>query len=489
MRVLFVTSEITPLIKTGGLADVSAALPAALRRLGVDVRVLVPGYTQVLQALPSMLAMTQRLPLPSYPDARLLIGALPDGVPLIAIDCPSLYMRGGGAYQDEKGNDWVDNAQRFSLLSWVAALLASEGSPLDWLPDVVHCNDWQSGLAPAYMHFSMQHVPSVMTVHNLAFQGTFPAYMAAQLGLPEESYQPDGVEYYGNLSFLKAGLYYADHITTVSPSYAQEIQGDELGFGMQGLLAHRSAELSGILNGIDTLVWDPATDRHLEAHYDADSLRGKAVNKRALQQRMGLQVDDKVPLFGLVSRFTHQKGVDLVLEIAPLLLAEPAQLVLLGSGDKEMQRAALELAQRYPGRMVVSVGFDEGLSHLIEAGVDIFLMPSRFEPCGLNQMYSQRYGTPPLVHATGGLKDSVVDCTTETLKQGTASGFVFSSKQAGGLLATARRAITIYRDKKKWNALQRNAMRKDFSWEKSATAYRDLYVKLVSASGEKLPEQ
>ncbi len=480
MRVLFVTSEITPLIKTGGLADVSAALPVALRKLGVDVRVLLPGYTQVLQALPSMLVMTQPLTLPGFPDARLLLGTLPDGVPLIAIDCPALYMRGGGAYQDERGADWADNAQRFSLLSWVAALLADEGSPLEWKPDVVHCNDWQSGLTPAYLHFSMHHVPSVITVHNLAFQGNFPAYMSTQLGLPEESFQAEGVEYFGNLSFLKAGLYYADQITTVSPSYAQEIQGEELGFGMQGLLTHRNDVLSGILNGIDTLAWNPASDRYLKAHYSADDLSGKAINKRAMQGRMGLEVDPDIPVFGLVSRFTYQKGVDLVLEMVPQIMALPAQLVLLGSGEKDMQRVALELVQRYPGQMAVSVGFDEGLSHLIEAGADIFLMPSRFEPCGLNQMYSQRYGTPPLVHATGGLIDSVVDCTTQTLKQGTASGFVFRRMQASDFMSAVRRAIAAYRTKKTWNAVQRNAMLKDFSWEKSAAAYRDIYTKLLS---------
>lgn len=485
MRVLFVTSEITPLIKTGGLADVSAALPAALRKLDVDVRVLLPGYAQVLQALPSMLEVDQRLPLPGYPDARLLLGTLPDGVPLIVIDCPPLYMRSGGIYQDERGEDWADNAQRFGLLSWVAALLASEDTLLDWKPELVHCNDWQAGLTPAYLHFSMHHVPSVMTVHNLAFQGTFPAYMTTGLGLPEESYQAEGVEYYGNLSFLKAGLYYANHITTVSPSYAREIQGDELGFGMQGLLAHRSADLTGILNGIDTLAWDPAHDRYLEAHYDADDLSGKATNKRVLQQQMGLEVDAKVPLFGLVSRFTYQKGVDLVLEMAPQILELPAQLVFLGSGDEAMQRAALELARRYPGKVAVSVGFDEGLSHLIEAGADIFLMPSRFEPCGLNQMYSQRYGTPPLVHATGGLIDSVVDCTPETLAQGTASGFVFTRMQAGDLISAVRRSIAAYRTKKMWKSLQRNGMRKDFSWEKSAAAYRDIYANLLHRQDDK----
>ena len=484
MRVLFVTSEITPLVKTGGLADVSGALPAALRALGVDVRVLLPGYANVLQALPSLHALPHKLTLAGFPDVRLLLGALPDGVPLIVIDCPALYARGGGPYQDESGADWVDNAQRFGLLSWVAALLSSSDLTLGWKPDLVHCNDWQSGLAPAHLHFSMQHAPSVMTVHNLAFQGAFPAYMSTQLGLPEQSYQPEGVEFYGNLSFLKAGLYFADHITTVSPTYAREIQGEELGFGMQGLLTRRNNVLTGILNGIDTAAWDPATDLHLARTYDAADLSGKAANKRALQERMGLRTDTDIPLFGLVSRFTYQKGVDTVLKIATALFKLPAQLVLLGNGDEDLQQAALELAHSYPGKMAVQVGFDEGLSHLIEAGADIFLMPSRFEPCGLNQMYSQRYGTPPLVHATGGLIDSVVDCTPQTLALGTASGFVFNKMDAPGLLAAARRAVTIYRDKKTWQALQRSGMGKDFGWEKSAAAYRDIYTQVLDTTSE-----
>lgn len=478
MRVLFVTSEVAPLVKTGGLADVSAALPAALRRLGEDVRLLVPGYPQILSALDAFKIEALFPGVAGFPDSRLFASVLPDGGALWVLDSPALFQRDGGIYQDAYGLDWPDNALRFGLLSKVAAILGGRNSPVGWKPDVVHCNDWQSGLTPAYMHFEPGGAPCVMTVHNLAFQGVFAPSSVEALALPPESFQPHGVEYYGNLSFLKAGLHYADHITTVSPTYAEEIQTDALGFGLQGLLKSRNADLTGILNGIDDLDWDPSCDPALAQGFDSDNMLGKAANKRELQSRMGLHPDSEMPLFGLVSRFTHQKGVDAVLEIAPQLIASPAQLVLLGSGDAAMQDEALALAQRYPGRIAVTAGFDEKLSRLIEAGVDVFLMPSRFEPCGLNQMYSQRYGTPPIVHATGGLVDSVVDCNEATLARGEATGFVFHKMTPQNLLACARRALLCYRDKEIWRALQLNGMTKDFSWRGSAIKYREIYAKL-----------
>lgn len=478
MRVLFVSSEVAPLIKTGGLADVSAALPFALRRLGDDVRVLMPGYPQVLRALESFKVDAFFSGIAGFPDFRLFFSVLPDGVPLWVIDCPELFQRDGGIYQDGKGSDWPDNALRFGLLSKVAAILGSAESPVDWKPEVVHCNDWQTGLTPAYMHFSPGSVPCVMTVHNLAFQGVFPPQMALELALPAESFHPHGAEFYGNLSFLKAGLYYANHVTTVSPTYAGEIQTEALGFGLQGLLKNRSKSLTGILNGIDDSEWDPALDPALSQTYTVKNMAGKAANKRALQKQMGLHVDADVPLFGLVSRFTHQKGVDIVLEIAPQLIASHAQLVLLGSGDATMQNDAMELARNYPGQVATMIGFDEGLSHLIEAGSDMFLMPSRFEPCGLNQMYSQRYGTPPIVHATGGLVDSVVDCNKTTLDKGEATGFVFDDMTPQGLLGCIQRAAMAYHDKKVWSALQLNGMGKDFGWQKSAEKYREIYASL-----------
>ena len=483
MRVLFVTSEVAPIIKTGGLADVSAALPAALLAMGVDIRVLLPGYSQVLKLLPELKEVfdfsTQvSTDLTFLPPSRLLSCKLPSGVPVFVYDCPELYLRGGGAYQDEKGIDWTDNAQRFGYFSKVAALLGSAETPISWKPQIVHCNDWQSGLAPAYLQYFKSPARTVMTIHNLAFQGSFPADVLPELGLPWDCYQPEGVEFYGNLSFMKAGLHYADHITTVSPSYAKEIQTDVQGLGMQGLLAHRNKFLTGIINGIDTNEWNPAADRYLAHPYDADNISGKAANKRMLQKQLGLQVDNEIPLFGLVSSFAQQKGLDIVLEAAEKLIALPAQLVLLGSGDSVLQNKALKLAHKHSKNIAAYVGFDEELSHQIEAGADIFLMPSRFEPCGLNQMYSQRYGTPPVVSTTGGLIDTVIDCNIKTLANGTASGFVINSMDVAGLMSTANRAVAVYRDKKSWRALQHICMSKDLSWGQSAAAYLKIYTHL-----------
>lgn len=479
MKVLFATSEVAPLIKTGGLADVSGALPAALRAIGIDVRVLVPGYNQVIAQLGSPQVVASFNELPGFPASRLLSGNMPNGVPLLVLDCPVLYQREGGPYQSPLGHDWADNALRFGLLSKVAAVLGSSASQLSWHPDLVQCNDWQTALAPAYLHFSPGAVPSVIAVHNLAFQGNFPPESVQQLGLPASCYSIDGVEFYGNMSFLKAGLFYADHITTVSPNYAYEIQMEELGAGLHGLLSTRSASLTGILNGIDTEEWNPATDKYLASTYSGANKSGKAKNKQALQITLGLNPDPDVPVLGVVSRFTHQKGLDLLLEIAPRLSKLPVQLVMLGSGDAQMQKAARDLAHLYPGKIGVMIGFDEGLSHQIEAGADMFVMPSRFEPCGLNQLYSQRYGTPPIVHATGGLADSVVDCSAKTLKDGTASGFCFTGMSAENLYTTIKRAVGLYQDKPKWAALCNNCMTKSLSWQRSAEAYRDIYLNVL----------
>ena len=474
LKVLFATSEMAPLIKTGGLADVSGALPAALRAAGVDVRVLLPGYTPVLAQLPQH-EVVAVFDMPGFPPARLLAGDTATEVPLLVLDCPELYQRAGGPYQDSDGRDWGDNPRRFALLSRIAAILASADTPLSWKPDLLHCNDWQTGLAPAYLHFWHGKTPSVMTIHNLAFQGVFPPHLLGELHLPPSSFAIGGVEYYGNLSFLKAGLYYADHITTVSPNYAQEIQREPLGFGMQGLLAQRRDRLTGILNGIDTDEWNPAGDDFLAKKYSAARMIGKAADKQALQQRMGLADEPDMPLLGVVSRFTHQKGLDLLLEVVPRLIDLPVKLVMLGSGEAQLQHTARELAALYPGKIGAHIGFSEELSHLIEAGADMFVMPSRFEPCGLNQFYSQRYGTPPIVHATGGLADSVVDCTPETLKDGSASGFVFGEMTAENLHATILRAVELYRDRKQWKTLCKHCMAKDFSWQHSAEAYLEVY--------------
>ena len=480
LKVLFATSEAAPLIKTGGLADVSAALPAALTALGVDVRVILPGYPQVMDALKTRSRAAKLPAFPGIAPANLLASRLPSGVPLFVLECP-IYERSGGPYQDAGATDWPDNDLRFGLFSYVCALLSTPASPFAaWTPDIVHCNDWQTGLTPVYLNYV--HGPrarTVMTIHNLAFQGLFPASSATRLGLPPQAFSIEGVEYYGNLSFLKGGLQFADRITTVSPSYASEIQRAPLGMGLEGVVARRHDVLSGILNGIDVEAWDPASDPYIERYYDASRLAAKQDNKRALQSRMGLREEPQIPLFGVVGRLTEQKGLDVLAQVAGDLIKLPAQLALLGAGDPALQREFQELAQHHPGRLAVQIGFDEGLSHQIEAGADVFVMPSRFEPCGLNQMYSQRYGTPPLVHGTGGLLDSVVDCTAATLKDRTASGFVFTPLDAPTLLANCRRAASAYADPRLWRQLQKNGMQRDFSWQARAQQYLALYRALA----------
>ena len=482
IKILFVTSELYPLVKTGGLADVSASLPAALQSLGLDVRILLPGYAGVMAQLPH----TRKAALISnvsayYPDCTLRTSRAPDtNVPLMLLDCPTLYHHENGPYQDRSGSDLPHNHLRFGLLGYVAALLGGDESPLTWRPDIVHCNDWQSGLAPAYLHYMPgTKPPSIITIHNLAFQGIFPLDIFPWLGLPVQSFQMNGLEYYGNVSFLKAGLFYADRITSVSPTYTAEIQRAPLGMGLQGLLTTRRDHLTGILNGIDEKAWNPHSDPHIPAHYDAIDLSNKRHNKRALQQRMGLDVNANVPLIGVVSRLTHQKGIDMIVQIIPELMARGCQLAILGSGEAVHENALLQFAQQHPGKVAVKIDFDENLSHLITAGIDMFLMPSRFEPCGLNQMYSQRYGTPPIVSATGGLADTVIDCNPETIAAQEGSGFVFEDLQSSGLLTAIDRALTYYRDASVWPKLQRAGMERDFSWTTSAQRYLDLYQSLL----------
>ena len=465
MRILFVTPECAPLTKTGGLGDVSAALPAALRSNGIDVRTLLPGYGEVLSGTEG-LAEVARLHLLGF-DVRLL-----EAGPLLVIDCPTLYRREGGPYQDRSGQDWGDNALRFAVLSKTASVLAGRESPLAWRPDCVHCNDWPAALAAAYLAFDANAAAtSMVTVHNLAFQGNFDAALLERLGLPQHSFTSEGLEFHGRLSFLKAGLAYAGAISTVSPSYAREIQSEAFGCGLDGLLRRRRESLTGILNGIDTTLWDPASDPLLPAPYDASRLELKALDKQALQFRLGLNVDAAVPLLGVVSRLTHQKGSDLLAEVIDDLAAMPAQLAVLGKGETRMEEALRAAAERYPGKVSVTVGFDEGLAHLIEAGADIFLMPSRYEPCGLNQMYSQRYGTPPVACATGGLIDTIEDGL---------SGFLFARPESRAFLEAVRRAVECRRDARRWREVQRRGMQRDFSWSAAARQYAVLYSRLAT---------
>jgi len=474
-RILFATSEARPLVKTGGLADVSGALPAALRRLDIDCRLLLPGYHSVMTGVRNLQEIWYFQDFHGYGEVRLHQGEMPDsGVPVYVVDCPWHYLREGGPYQDVHGKDYPDSAWRFALLSRMAALLAGPISPVDWRPELLHCHDWQTGLAPAYLRFAGgAAVPSIMTIHNLAYQGIFPPDHVEPLGLPRASFLPEGVEYYGNLSFLKAGLYYADWITTVSPSYAEEIQHPAMGMGMQGLLANRRQQLTGILNGIDTEDWNPADDRHLPCKFSARKSTGKVECKATLQRDLNLEADAAAPLFGVISRLTHQKGLDWVLQVAEGILHRGGQMAILGSGDKALETAFRQLAHGHPGRVATVIGYDEGLSHRIEAGADIFLMPSRFEPCGLNQMYSLRYGTVPIVHATGGLKDTVEDGVT---------GFVFHASEAHALWQAVERALYAWGKPKVWRKMMLAGMNQDFSWEKSAREYAALYEQLLSSN-------
>jgi starch synthase len=366
---------------------------------------------------------------------------------------------------------------RFALLARVAARLSGAGTPVPgWRPDVLHCHDWQTGLAPYYLRFyESDGAATVLTIHNLAFQGVFSSGVMGELGLTSSDWHMDGVEYYGYMSFLKAGLRHADALTTVSPTYAHEIQSPAEGMGMQGLLTDRAGQLTGILNGIDYATWNPAHDPHLAAQYDREHLYVKAANKAALQRQVGLAERTDCPLFGVVSRLTYQKGLDLVAAAGDLLAEFPAQLVVLGNGEKGLEAAFQDLAERHPGDVAVTIGFNEALAHRIEAGADIFLMPSRFEPCGLNQMYSLAYGTPPLVRATGGLADTVVNYSTAGLTAGSANGFVFQDATLDAVVGTARWAASIWHDKASWHQLQQNAMAGDYSWKGPAQSYLDLY--------------
>jgi starch synthase len=481
MRALFATPELAPWAQSGGLGDVSATLPPALQRLGVDVRVLVPGYAALLAAHPGARVLTQwSRPAGALAPARLLASQGAGGVPLLIIDCPEYYRREGTPYADAAGRDWPDNHLRFGLLSWVAAMLASQASPLPWLPHLLQCHDWPAGLAPAYLHFEPgTRAVTVMTVHNLAFQGIYPAKNLGVLGIPAEAFHIDGVEFHGKLSFLKAGLSYADSLTTVSSTYALEIQTAEHGCGLDGLLRSRGDRLTGILNGIDASAWNPAADPHLAARYDISRMDGKALDKLALQRELGLRVDRETPLIAFIGRMTHQKGLDLLSRIVPDVIAMPAQLAVLGRGDRDLEREFMALASRFPEACAAAIRFDEALAHRIEAGADIFVMPSRFEPCGLIQMYSLRYGTPPVVRSTGGLADTVVDATPEALAAGTANGFTFFAADAAALADALARAIRAWRDKAMWNAMQRTGMSQDFSWNRSAASYLSLFRSLV----------
>ncbi len=482
MRVLQVSAEIFPLLKTGGLADVAGALPAALARAGCEVRVLLPGFPAIASQLAEA-ADVAELATPWGERARLRYGhfAALGGQAGYVIDAPALYHRPGNPYQDDAGQAYADNHRRFALLGFAAARLA-QGLDGLWAPHIVHSHDWHAALANAYLALAGGHgAHTVFTVHNLAYQGLFDARVLAELGLPARAFAVAGVEFHGALSFMKAGLYYAERITTVSPTYAREIQTAEQGCGLDGLLRDRHAVLSGILNGVDEAVWDPATDALLPTRYDALRIAGKARCKAALQAELGLAVDNAQPLFGIVSRLVEHKGLSLLLAVLPEIVARGGQLVLLGSGDAPLEAAFVEAARRQPQQVAVRIGYDERFAHRVFGATDITLVPSRFEPCGLTQLYGLRYGSLPLVRRVGGLADTVVDSSLENLAEGTATGLVFDRFDADDMQRAVRRAFALYRRRTDWRAVQRRAMAQDVSWTGSAERYAALYRELAGA--------
>ncbi len=484
LRVLHAAAEIYPWVKTGGLADVLGALPASLARSGLDTRVVLPGLPALAAALVDVQAPLRLAPRFGAEDIAVVRGALPlDGkrsLPAYLVDAPSLYRRPGTPYGAPDGQDWPDNHRRFALLGWVAAQLASAALDAGWRADVLHAHDWHAGLAPAYLRLSGQaSVGSVFTIHNLAFQGLFPAEVLGELDLPSSAFAIDGLEFHGKVSFMKAGIQYADRVTTVSPSYAREIQTPEQGCGLDGLLRHRSGVVTGVLNGVDPAVWNPAKDAYLEDGYSSRSLAGKARLKAALQRELGLAPTAAAPLFGVVSRLTAQKGLDLLLQSLPAIRHVGGQLALLGSGDTALEQAFAAAATADPLHCAVRRGYDEALAHRIIAGADLIMVPSRFEPCGLTQLYGLRYGTLPLVRRVGGLADTVVDVTPESVAAKDATGFVFADATAAALSHAIERAGELWQQRKTWAQLMRNAMRQDVSWDTAASHYAALYRALV----------
>jgi starch synthase len=471
-----------PLLKTGGLADVTGALPKAQLKQKAEARVLLPGFPAVKDKMgPTDLVAV----IDTFAGRAALSFGYFDGVGVYVIDAPHLFHREGSPYHDEYQNAYQDNYLRFGLLGWIGADL-TRGLDSMWRPDIIHAHDWHAGLACAYLAEMDSHerTKSVFTIHNLAYQGCFAPIHMAQLHLPWYLYNMNGLEYYGQISFMKAGIFFADHVTTVSPTYAREILGPENGFGMQGLLSLRASQgrLTGILNGIDDVVWDPKTDPLIPQNFDKRTLNARLADKEALQKEFHLEVTNSKPLFGVVSRLVHQKGLDLVLEALPFIMEQGGQFVLLGSGEQWLERGFEDFAHNNPayrGNVAVRLGYDDALSHRITAGSDVLMVPSRFEPCGLTQMAALRYGSLPLVHNTGGLADTVVNSTVENVDNKTATGFIFYDCNRDALQGAVSRAMELWKSRKTWRTIQQRAMTRNFGWKESARQYLDIYRKLL----------
>jgi starch synthase len=473
-KVLFVASEIYPMAKTGGLGDVAASLPATLAQDGVDIRLMMPAYPSALAQVRGLAVDRHFDDIAGFGAVDLLVGRTPSGLRVWLVFCRRLYERSGGPYHDEFGAEWPDNLERFALLCQAASRLASD--PGEWTPDIVHANDWHTALVPSLLDHGGR-VKSLLTIHNGLYQGEATREQLHAFGVPAQRLERLGS---GKLSFLSLGVQQAGLLNAVSPTYARELQTPAFGFGLEDLFATRSRDLSGILNGVDYGVWDPRNDPHLAHAYSELNLAGKASCKTALLEEMNLDGSLAAPLVGIVSRLTWQKGLDLVVKSAEHLLTAGARLVVLGLGEKALEQGFRELAERHPDRVAVRFEHDEALAHRIVAGADIFVMPSRFEPCGLNQLYSLRYGTVPIVAAVGGLADSVVDAGERGIAEGLTTGFAFQEPTQQGFLGAARKAVALYPSRPLWQALVRNGMRQDFGWERPAREYRQLYERLLS---------
>lgn len=477
MNVLFVASECAPFIKTGGLADVIGAVPKALTASGVNVRTLIPSYPTMAKMVADATEVLHIDDL--FGGAARIVAITADGLDMLLLDAPHLFDRPGSIYLGSDGQDWADNDLRFAALSFAGAQIAM-GALGNWTPDVVNAHDWQAGLVPAYLAQSNQPTPPVvMTIHNIAFQGLFDATRLADLRLNSELFTQNGVEYFGKIGFLKAGLALSAKITTVSPTYAVELLTPEFGMGLDGLLRARQSDLVGILNGIDLDIWDPVSDPALTKPYGVRTLKSKSANRAAVEDRFGLTPSDG-PIFCVISRLTSQKGLDLLLECLPDMVEQGGRLALLGSGDPALERAFIDAADQYPGMVGVVIGYDEALSHLLQGGSDAILIPSRFEPCGLTQLYGLRYGTIPIVARTGGLADTVIDANAAAMVAGCATGFQFAPINATMLGQSIAQACALYQSPKNWAAMMRRAMRHPVGWDASAASYLEVYQSVTT---------
>lgn len=461
----------------------------ALAARGVDIRLLLPAYPRALARIERPHIVGHLDPVLGVEDGVLLSGKLPDAdLPVYLVDSPTLFRRPGGLYQDETGQEWPDNAKRFAYLSHVGAMIAMDQAQLAWKPDIVHANDWHVGLLPLILRDCPTPRPSsVFTTHNMAFQGNFPPETLEEIGVPEHYYSDGAIEFWGRVSYLKAGLTFADRVTTVSPNYAREILTPEYGCGMEGVLQARGDKFSGILNGIDPTLWDPAVDANLAQTYWVGDIAGKKACKLALQREVGLPENGDVPVIGFVSRLTHQKMADIIVEVLPWIAEHGAQFVLVGEGDPALEQAFRAAQQTYPDNVACYIGYGEPLAHRLQAGSDILLAPARFEPCGLTQLYALRYGTLPVVRRTGGLADTVADATKETLAGRTATGFIFDNPEKDELIEALSRALALYQEPLSWRRMQLHAMSQNYSWDASAARYLDLYRAACDMPSLKVP--